>query len=295
MGPSGKVSFSPYLEAAHAGLLVANYPAAFTGDDPFQISVPAGHKLAAGTYFSLKTIFENDLLTWDNPYENFNAYDPDDDLDAAEGAISRFSSASRVSELTLWNQYVDLAKEMVDEVFESETEIVSEVAAFRERREDDLAKSYNRASASFFDANATTSTVFPMAFAALEASFNRDVADYEAKLRLQQRTESDSKILDAVTQLISMHNANLAGLGNVAQMAGNFAGNKIRLKEEQRKQDIAYTLEEIGWNLSLLNNGGKALGMLSGMPGMNQGTPPFITGLSTLATIAATFIPLFKS
>ncbi len=293
MGPSGKVSFSPYVEAAHAGLLVGDNPGAFNGSQAVEVNIPDGHRLGGANNFCLKTILEQDLLNWDNPYENFNAYDPDDDLETAEMAISRFSSASIVSELTLWSQYVDLAKEMVDEVFESEAELTAEVATFRERREDDLAKSYNRASASFFDANATTSTVFPMAFAALEASFNRDVADYEAKLRLQQRTESDSKILDAVTQLISMHNANLAGLGNVAQMAGNFAGNKIRLKEEQRKQDIAYTLEEIGWNLSLLNNGGKALGMLSGMPGMNQGTPLFITGLSTLATLAATIIPLF--
>lgn len=251
-GTVGAVSYPDYIENAHAGLLdsASSYPA------------------------NLENMSDlvQDALALENPYTDQNPYDPSLDLFQIQARMDELGI--HVDDLdweTNWEEMLDLFVSKVDDILGDSSEISEAVTAFKTKRKKDLVQSQNRIASQFSDINATQGTAFPAAQAMIEASFNEDVASYEAQLKIEKRKEkvqlAVSELQNMAKQLAVETQAHISSVQ--AQQAASMTN--IEAQDNYVRSGLNFDEKEIKWDIGLLNSYKEAIGATAGIPGMSEG------------------------
>ena len=248
MGPSGEVAFPPYIERYHEEIMTSD------ADDPSfttDMLKVTNALLAAGA----------------NPYENFAIYNPDGDLDNIQTRMDTYNLlVDGMNELSAWEQMLDQVLERIDDIIPTSAEVETDVSAFDENSQDDLARAYNRVTATMRDINAVHGTAFPGVLAMLENKQQNVVASYRAQRNLQASKEKALVVLQSIDEMVRLLGLRVQASGTAVTYQGNVAQTKIAAKVDQIKQDIALTVDESFWDVTVLQQGASIMSAASGAP-----------------------------
>ena len=260
-GPSGEIKYQDYIQKTHANMMFgANDDAIGTTLDLFITNL---HNMA-----DILTDADEGLLSL-NPYTSVVSYNPDTDLSQAQSTVNSFSAlVSEIDEISTWNTMVDAAFDKLSKLLPDTSQVDSEVTSYEAAAKTQLANSYNRVAAGFFDINGVVGTAFPSALAMLELSFTTDVNRFRAERTHQADKNRAMVMAQAVDSMTRLLQTKLQGSANTVNMQGRQAGMTIAAKEDQRIADTNLSVDETFWRMRALRSG---LDVLKGPAGVAAG------------------------
>lgn len=247
---SGTVDYPSYMKMLHANMLSGTIdPVA----GPIIEHFDAGHCL-------LNTIEEAQLTS---PYTGEDAYDPDADIALFIAALATYSSAvSAVS--TTWSDYITDAITGADEAID-ETSLDAATTAHGDILDDRLtADVLPRFQTGMRDINAVISSSFVVGEAILEAFNTREVADFDAKLRVQSYGQRIQLISQGVRDGISLQQLKLAYSESVSRLTTENYRIKVVMKKEELDEHLDVLYKDYTWGIELYQFGANALGSIAG-------------------------------
>jgi len=344
---SGEVAYPAYIGNFHSQLLMGETYEPLDSDGVANI-----YPDFSGAY-NMEYLVKA-ALDLQNPYTGVNAFDPYNDLSNLSNRMEIFSQlADLIDEQDLWTDSMQLALQHVEtylpglsdlsnvnnltelrlkmgsfEGFLDNFEVVLdglsvEVSAHRSELLQNLARSYNHIAGGLFDINGVVSSVSHVAFANLEAEFNRDMQRFQQDREFQlnqQKRESLNVITQARQSLVVLErdilnaekDKNLVELEELKARLGyymqstqeihNIVKTKImseaqavtlqdgvsKVRIDAFGNEIALNADldsmEIKWDMDLLTEGGKAMNIQA--QGMTRGLSEKQQQLMLLATVA---------
>jgi len=254
-GASGTVDFPEYMKLVHHDWLNNE------GTD------------VIGASHSVTAIIEAGIAA--SPFAGEVAYDPDADIALFIAELGRFSTAvDSIDELTFWDQYALLMKATVDDNIIDETSMLAATTAHSDMLDDRLTTEVlPRFEQGMRDINAVISSSFVIGKAILEGFNTRDVADFDAKLRLQAYSQRNQMIASGVSDMMRMLSARLSFRDSIAKATAEMYRVKAVLKKEELTEQLDIDQHDYKWSLDLYQAGGNVLAAISGASVSTQQGP----------------------
>jgi hypothetical protein len=204
-----------------------------------------------------------------SPYAGEIAFNPDTNIAAMLSALNSFGQLVNPAEIVFdpimtWQAYVAGATVGIDGIL-SEVQIVAAVAAYAAQLEDRLTTdTIPKYQTGMRDINAVVSSSFVIGESVLRAFSNREVNDFEAKLRLQQYSQRNQAILGGVGEITNLMAGKLSFNDSLAKMSVEVYRIASVLKKEELSEQLDIDSKEYTWDLSLYQQGANMLGAMSG-------------------------------
>lgn len=275
-GTSGKVDYPDYMKMLHANMLSGTV-------DP--VAGPIIEHFTAGNclYNSIE------LAQATSPYTGEDAYDPDTDIALFIAALATFSST--VNGLsTTWSSYVTNAITGADAAIDDasiDAVTTAHGAVLDDRLQSDILPRFQTG---MRDINAVISSSFVVGEAILEAFAARELADFDAKLRVQSYGQRIQLIAQGVREGISLKQLKLAYSESVSRLTTEAYRIKVVMKKEELDEHFEILFKDYTWGIELYQYGANAMGSIAGsaVSAGNKGPSKFQSALGGAMSGAAT-------
>jgi len=283
-GPSGKVSWPPYIMIEHAQLLSDAIV-----DAAGVITTPGTALTAGNDAFTLI----NTALAASDPYVNAVAFNPGPDLIILQETMEDFKSLSvDIDSETTWEGFLDVVLGRIDEVIPADTKHDEDVANFTARQKLTLAQAYNRLSIGAQDANATLGTSFPGAQAMIEIENADLIASYDSDRRFQLSSQRASAVVEMIGQMNQVLSLDVQSSSAAVQLENARVQTQVQLKNAQIGIDVGFVTRSRLWDFQIMKEGWSALSGIQGVPGFPEGMTPEQQAVSALGNVANLVLPL---
>lgn len=201
-----------------------------------------------------------------SPYSGETAIDPDAAIAAFIAELAEFKTeVDTVDELTFWDQYALLMKATIDDDIIDNTSIGLVTTAHAAMLADRLTTEVlPRFQTGMRDINAVQSSSFVIGQAVLEAFNTRDVADEDAKLRLQSYSQRNNMIASGVQDMMTILSARLTFKDSLAKATAEMNRVKTVLEKEELAEQLDIDSHDYRWSLELYSLGANVLAAISG-------------------------------
>lgn len=244
---SGKSDYPTYMKDIHANLMVGGNSSSYSL--PFSPSN------------SLMRLIDNAVGT--SPYSGEVAYNPDFDISAFLAALSIFSD--NVDGLdTTWGTYGASVKSSLDGIIDNSDIAASTVAKGAVLDDRLTTEVIPRFEAGMRDINAVVSSSFVIGKSILEGFNTREVADYDAKLRVAVFTKKMDMIVQGVDSEFKLIQAKFNYKQAVMTNTIEAYRMKVVMKGEELQKQLDIDDHDTRWGLDLFQNGANALGSIAG-------------------------------
>ena len=245
-GSSGTTDFPAYMKTIHGDWLDRN----------------GAVTLAAGQ--SITELIQSGLTN--SPYTGEVAYDPDLDIVAFLAELADFKTdVDAVTPATDWVTYSAAVRSEVDTNIIDETTLAAATTAHGAVLDDRLTSDVlPRFQSGMRDINAVISSSFTIGQSVLEAFNTREVADFDAKLRLQSYGQRNQMIMQGTTDMIKLLELKLRLKESVSRSTTDSYRAKVLMKKEELDEQLDIDDKEYRWGLELYQYGGNILSSISG-------------------------------
>lgn len=259
-GSSGKVDYPEYMKSMQLDMMCGGYA---EGGVTYTTSFFDGED-------SLLSLIHAGVAT--SPYSGETAYDPDADIATFVAAIALMSTD--LAAAGTWSSYVDVIAAKVDSDYYNETAITAVTAAHAAVLDDRLQSDVlPRFQSGMRDINAVVSSSFVVGQAILEAFNTREVADFDAKLRLQNYGQRQQLISDGVKDNLHLLQLKLGYRDSIAKTTLEAMRIKVVMKGEELDNQLDIDDKDYRWGIELFQTGANVLGSISGSAVSTQKMP----------------------
>lgn len=272
-GTSGKVDYPDYMKIMHTNLLTGA-SVVDTANTPFDPTT------------NLFTAIDNAVAT--SPYSGEDAYDPDADITTFLAALAVFSGDVTSFDPT-WGTYSALVETAVDLIID-DTEVDAVTQAHADILDDRLTTDVlPRFQTGMRDINAVISSSFVIGQSILEAFNTREVANFDAKLRLQNYGAKLQMVSAGVKDSIMLQQLSLQFSESVFRNTAESYRIKVVMKKEELDEHLDILDNDYRWGLELYQYGSNAIGSMAGSAvGAGKTPTKFATVLGGALSGAAT-------
>ena len=248
-GSSGKVDYPTYMKTIHVNMMTgAADEGSVTG--LFGASNNLLAKIAAAEVTS--------------PFTGEDAYDPDGDITAFLAALSTYQAAV-VGFSELWSGYAtDVVAEVDANIIEDAT-LSAATSAHGAKLDDRLTTDVlPRFQTGMRDMNSVVSSSFVIGQAVLEGFNTREVADFDAKIRLNSYGQRVQVIAEGIKDAIGLAQSRVQYEDAVVKTTVETYRIKAVLKKEELAEHLDIIKKDYTWGIDLFQHGSNALGSISG-------------------------------
>lgn len=276
-GTSGAVDFPAYMKTIHGDWL--NRSAAVS--------------LASGE--SVVELIKAGLTA--SPYDGEVAYNPDTNITAFIAELASFKSAADgVAPTTDWVSYATAVRAEIDANVVSNTTLTAatnaHAAILNSRLTTDVLPRFQ---VGMRDINAVISSSFVVGQAVLEAYNTREVADFDAKIRIAAYGQRLQMISQGTKDAIQLLQLRLSFKDSVAKTTIEAYRIKTVMKNEQLEEQLDIDDKAYKWGLELFQFGSNVLSSISGSAVSTQKAPSktnsAIGGALSMAASGAMMMP----
>ena len=258
-GSSGKVDYPDYMKILHTNMLCGSLSTAAVDT--------VGHFDANDC---LLQQIETAVAT--SPYSGEVAYDPDTDIATFVAAIALMGTD--LAAVGTWSSYVDVIAAKVDSDYYDETHVTAVTAAHAAVLDDRLQSDVlPRFQSGMRDINAVISSSFVVGQAIIEGFNTREVADFDAKLRLQNYGQRQQLISDGVKDNLHLLQLKLGYREAIAKTTVEAMRIKVVMKGEELDTQLDIDDKDYRWGIDLFQAGANVLGSISGSAVSTQKMP----------------------
>ena len=251
-GPSGEVGFPPYLEEYHEQLLNDG-------------------EASGGTFTSSVQDIADAMLAGANPFSTAAMFNPDAAITTSQDQMDNFTAlVDNLDETGLWQEFLQGAIENVEDIVPSTSDVDAEVANFDLQARKELARSWNRFASGMFDINAVINTAFPAGLALIESEYNQNVAKFRTERVLQRNRERTAVIAHSINEMIGLLSLRIQSASGAVQLQETLGRTRIAAKSDQLRGDVAFTVDETWFDMSILERAGGQISAISGIPTMPE-------------------------
>jgi hypothetical protein len=243
---SGTVDFPAYMKTLHGEWLNRNGASVVAVGDSINELISAG--LVA------------------SPYDGETAYNPDSNIAEFIAELATFKTiVDNIDPETDWISYATTVKNEVDTNIMDDTVITTVTNAHAAVLDDRLTTEVlPRFQVGMRDVNAVISSTFVIGQAVLEAFNTREVAEFDAKLRVAAQGFRNQLIFQGIDANIGLLQSKI----NFKNSVTNYSIEANRIKTVLKKEEIAERLDiednQYKWGLELYQHGGNILSSISG-------------------------------
>ena len=256
-GSSGKSDFPDYMKNLHSEWL-SNGNAA---------GVP-NVLLSAGN--DITSLLDSAIST--SPYQGEVAYNPDVDIATFVSALNTFETD--LGTALDWDVLLSTANTQVSSVINDSAAIDAVTAAHGAILDDRLiSEVLPRFQAGMRDINAVVSSSFVTGQAILEAFNTREVAEFDAKLRLQSQGQNNQYVMEGVKDQLELLKIKLSMRESIAKVTIEAMRIKVVMKKEEIDDQLDMDEKDYRWGLDLFQHGANVLGSIAGSAVSNQKVP----------------------
>lgn len=263
-GTSGKVDYPDYMKAAHEDWLTES------GTDSIEKSVTECMNDAIGA----------------SPWATQLAYDPDADIATYEASIAAFAAIlAGLSDTVDWAALMTQAITSVGAKYTATAAgitaagIAASVTAFGDNLDDEItANTLPRFRRGMQDINAVVSSAFPIGEAIIEAFKNRDIAKFDADLRLRAAElevaieemnlksdiEYEKMYLEGTSQMLRLRLQRIAWEEGYVRTVIEANRIKIVAKKEENDVNMEIDKDDALWDLECFQYGSNVMASISG-------------------------------
>jgi len=241
-GGSGRVSYPTYMETIHSTWL--------TDVDGYM-----------------------DSAIGNSPYTTAVAYDPDDDLDAMDAAITAFNTVvDAISVATDYASYSDAVVAQVDDNVITTTLIDTAIAAHADVIDADYDDMVTKFQSGMRDIGAAMTSSFVIGQADIYAKKERTLTEFSGKLYVEMERQRNEMVNHGVELVFKSHLQRVDFEKAVATLTAD--ANRIRIvaKGEEARENYEYDEMDARWDLEMTTYGAAMLASIGG------GTPARDTG-----------------
>ena len=245
---SGSVDYPDYIKLMHTNLLTGA-TVVDTANTPFDAST------------NLFTAIDAAVAT--SPYSGEDAYDPDSDIAIFVAALAVFSGVVSAFDDD-WSTYSGAVDTAVDDIY-SETDVDAVTDAHADILDDRLTTDVlPRFQAGMRDINAVISSSFTIGQSVLEAFNTREVAEFDAKLRMQNYGMKIQLIGQGVKDSIGLQQLKLQFNQEVSRQTIEAYRIKVVMKKEEIDEHLDILDNDYRWGIELYQYGSNAIGAVAG-------------------------------
>lgn len=286
---SGEVGFPVYLEDRHRMVLDAN---------------DAGVTLDEGTFsdYSVNVLDTLNQMFVDvagvpdytkSPFYTAVAYDPDPNLESVEELteayypiLKSFNPSVTLDELK------SAASNLAETAILSDEEITDSVNAFDENTKARHLRNLTRITGSFFNLRAVMTSQFGIELALAEARRAQEVNNYEQNLRVQNDGLRSTTLVNILQIGSRLHEIQHNAWARAISIQDTVARTAIDTKSAQLANDIHYDVQDVTWDLSLLEKQAALLAGLNGAPAVREPLTKFERAVAVGAQAISILAPL---
>lgn len=256
-GSSGVVDYPQYMKVQHENMM-----------DGGDFTSTSYVHFTASTCLMQKI---EDAVT-NSPYSGEVAFDPDADITAFLALVTTLEGKVASLEATSYDDLVTTASGSLDATL-IDAAMTAHGDALDDRLNSDVLPRFQ---VGMRDINAVVSSSFVVGQAVIEAFNTREVADFGAKLRL----ENHGLIVSGVRDQIQLVIAKLTYRDTVTKVGLEARRMKAVLKKEELKEQLDIDDKNITWGIELFQHGANMLSSISGAAVSKERMPS--TGASVL-------------
>lgn len=201
-----------------------------------------------------------------SPFAGEVAYNPAVDITEFLNALVTYEElVEDIGPATTWVDFIDQAKETVEDSLIDDTVIDNYTQAhadvMNDRLESEVLPKYKTG---MRDIEAVMTSSFTVGEAILRSFHERDVAEFDARIRLLSYDTRNKYIMEGSKELISLMQLKLGHTQNWAQAVVEARRIKAVLGKEQIAEQIAIDEDDYRWGLELYQYGGNIMSSISG-------------------------------
>lgn len=230
-----------------------------------QVDYPSYMKTQHETWMNELAALINTATAGGSPFAGDSAFDPGTQIQDMMDEVCWFNDlVHNLDWQADWESAADVAKDKVDDWIDT-SYVTTSVNAYSDDLGDDIANEViPKFESGMLDVNAVYSSAFVVGEAIIYAKRTKEVAKYDADLRMRlhiMRGELLGKSVDALM-------ANLARLLTSAQASAHYAveGNRISIVAEKEKvdQDLLIEDKDARWDMDVYQYGANMLAAIGG-------------------------------
>ena len=247
---SGVVDYPDYMKFIHTNMLTGSMDTTTT----------ILHFTASN---ALLNLIENAIPN--SPYIGEVGYNPDSNIAAFITSVAQLESQVEIADGTTWDSLVTSAATRVDAVITTSASINATTTAHAAILDDRLTTEVlPRFQAGMRDINAVNSSSFVIGQTILEAFNTREVADFDAKLRMAAQSQRNDYVMVGMRDQLALLQAKISFRQQVAALTVEANRIKSVLKKEELADTLDFDDKNVRWGIDLFQAGANVLGSIAG-------------------------------